>query len=325
MDPRPALHELAEQHALAPAAVARLHQLADLAPEPAHLNRTVPLGLGIIGAALAGLGVVFWVAANWDKLGRFEKFSLLQAVVVVLCGATPWLGRARIPLCIAALLTIGALFAYFGQTYQTGADPWQLFALWAALSLPLCLGIKHDALWTPWAMVAMSAVSLWIHARSGNFWRAEPADLGTHLAGWTLILILIFGLSPILRRHTGAGIWAMRTALTFGTIVVMLTALGAMFDKVGPTLHFWLALSLMSGAAFAFCTPRLHDTFALSAVGLSLNVLLLGAMARWLFDLNKGELILDLLIIGIIAAALLGVTVKLILNQARRHAAGEAA
>jgi len=325
MDPRPALHQLAELHALSPAAVARLHQLADLAPEPLHLDRTVPLGVGILGAALGGLGIVFWVAANWDTLSRLEKFSLLQAVVIILCGAALWLGRVRMPLCIAALLTIGALFAYFGQTYQTGADPWQLFALWAVLSLPLCLGIKHDALWTPWAMVAMSAVSLWIHAHSGNFWRAEPADLGIHLAGWGMVLILVFGLSPILGRYTGAGTWAMRTALTLGTIVVMLTALGVLFDSAGPTLHFWLALALMSGAAFAFCTPSLHDTFALSAIGLSLNVLLLGAMVRWLFDLNKGEMIVDLLIIGIIAAALLGVTVKLILNQARRHAAGEAA
>jgi len=325
MDPRLALHELAELHALSPAAVARLHQLADLTPEPPHLNRTVPLGLGILGAALGGLGIVFWVAANWDTLGRFEKFSLLQAVVVILCGTALWLGRARMPLCIAALLTIGALFAYFGQTYQTGADPWQLFALWAVLALPLCLGIKHDALWTPWAMVAMSAVSLWIHAHAGNIWRAQPADFGIHLTGWGMVLILIFGLSPILRQHTGAGMWAMRTALTLGTITVMLTALGALFDHVVPSPHFWLALALMSGAAFAFCTPRLHDTFALSAIGLSLNVLLLGAMVRWLFDLNKGELILDLLIIGIIAAALLGVTVKLILNQARRHAVGEAA
>lgn len=325
MDPRPALHELAELHALSPAAAARLHQLADFGPEPPHLNRTVPLGLGMLGAALGGLGIVFWVAANWDTLSRFGKFSLLQAVLLVLCGAALWLGRARLPLCIAALLTIGALFAYFGQTYQTGADPWQLFALWAVLSLPLCMGIKHDALWTPWTLVAMSAISLWIHARAGNAWRAEPSDLGTHLAGWGMVLLLIFGLGPILRRHTGAGVWAMRTALTFGTIVVMLTALGALFGNAAPVPHYWLALALLGAAAFAFCTPHLQDTFALSAVGLGLNVLLLGGMVRWLFDLNKGDLILDLLIIGIIAAALLGVTVKLILNQSRRHAAGEAA
>jgi uncharacterized membrane protein len=325
MDPRPALHQLAVQHTISPAAVARLHQLADLDPEPAHLNRTVPLGVAILGAALGGLGIVFWIAANWDSLGRMAKFSLLQSVVLILCGAALWLGRARMPLCIAALLAIGGLFAYFGQTYQTGADPWQLFALWAALTLPLCLGVRHDAVWTPWTLVAISAISLWIHAHAGNPWRAEPADVGIHLAGWSMVLLVIFALSPVLRRHTGAGAWALRTALTFGVIVVMVTATIALFSGSGVVPHYWLGLAMMAGAAAAFCSPRLHDTFALSAVGLGLNVLVLGGMARWLFEGSRSDIILDLLLIGVLAAAALAATVKLILAQARKHATGDAA
>jgi len=46
--------------------------------------------------------------------------------------------------------SIGGLFAYFRQTYQTGADAWQLFALWAALGLPLCLGVGSVVPWAPW-------------------------------------------------------------------------------------------------------------------------------------------------------------------------------
>ena len=43
----------------------------------------------------------------------------------------------RAPLALLVFLITGGLFASIGQTYQTGADPWQLFALWAALGLPL--------------------------------------------------------------------------------------------------------------------------------------------------------------------------------------------
>ena len=31
-------------------------------------------------------------------------------------------------MALLAMLNIGGLFAFFGQTFQTGADPWQLFA-----------------------------------------------------------------------------------------------------------------------------------------------------------------------------------------------------
>ncbi len=37
---------------------------------------------------------------------------------------------------LLATLLLGVFLALFGQTYQTGADPWQLFANWALLILP---------------------------------------------------------------------------------------------------------------------------------------------------------------------------------------------
>jgi hypothetical protein len=68
-----------------------------------------------------------------------------------MCVGTLWIPAARTPLSLLALLNIGGLFAYFGQTYQTGADPWQLFSLWAALSLPLCLSVRGEGEAQQWA------------------------------------------------------------------------------------------------------------------------------------------------------------------------------
>ena len=89
---------------------------------------------------------------------RRPSYALLAAaaVAVLAAAARPAL---RVPGALAALLATGALFAYFGQTYQTGADPWQLFALWALLTLPLALAARSDALWLPWCLVAMAAPS----------------------------------------------------------------------------------------------------------------------------------------------------------------------
>jgi len=141
MDLRPAMHQLIEQHQLSSKDATRLYEMAEPNEEPARLNRTVPFGIAILAATLVGLGIIFWIAANWENLGRAGRFGLLEAVMVIMCAGALARPPARIPLCLLAFLATGGLFAYFGQTYQTGADPWQLFAIWAALTLPLCLSV----------------------------------------------------------------------------------------------------------------------------------------------------------------------------------------
>jgi uncharacterized membrane protein len=291
-----------------------------LSPEPQGLLRVVPLGMAILAAALGGLGIIFWIAANWESLSRAGKFALLQAVIVVMCTGAIFRPSARPALALLAMLGIGGLFAYFGQTYQTGADPWQLFAIWAALSLPLCLGARSDALWAPWALVCMSAIALWIHAHAGHDWRVTPSDLPYHLAGWIAALLLVFALSPGLSRYTGAGLWGMRVAVTLATCIITWSGLFALFgSSVGP--QYALGMAVLAGAAALLCTARFHDSYALSAIGLALNCLLVGGMARLLLDKNTSrDPIIETMVIGLVAAGLLAVTVKMVIAVARKHA-----
>lgn len=324
MDLRAALQELAERYELSNKAEARLNALAGFDVEPGGLHTTLPFGMAILAAALGGLGFIFWIAANWGALSRAGHFALLEAVVAAMCVGAFLRPAARPALSLLALLGIGGLFAYFGQTYQTGADAWQLFALWAALALPLCLGVRHDALWVPWALVAMSATALWIHAHVGGAWQVRGDDLPYHLAGWGAALLLVFGLSPGMKRYTGAGAWGLRVAVTLATCLITWTGLFALFDNhVAP--QFALALVLLGGAAAALRTARLHDTFALSAVAFAINVLLVIGMVYWLLDGAGHEPIFQMIVVGLVAAGLLAATVKIVVSVAHQHAQERAA
>ena len=318
MDVRFALNELAIQHKLGPEARARLEALAPPDSEPQDINRSVPLGIAILGALHGGLGIIFWIAANWESLTKLERFALLQTLIVVMCTGAALRPAARLPLAILALLATGGLFAYFGQTYQTGADPWQLFALWAALTLPLCLGVRHDTLWTAWVVVAMSALSLAIESLSGRV-----QNLSVILTCWGLASLLIFFLGVTWRRHTGAGLWSLRTAMALTAMLVTACALQALFAaSVAPA--YLLGMLILGAAATAFCRAQHYDTFALSVIGLGLNVLLVGGLARLRFDGPRGETLLPLLILGLAAAGLLAATVNLILRVSRQHDVGDA-
>jgi uncharacterized membrane protein len=324
MDLRLALHELAATHALDRRASDRLEQLAGLNTEPPALQRALTIGSAVLAAALGGFGLILWIAANWETFGRSGRFALLQGAVLSMCIGALWRPALRVPLALVALLATGALFAYFGQTYQTGADPWQLFALWAALTLPLCLGLRSDVLWAPWVLVVLTAVALWIQAHTGNRWRIEPADFQMHLVGWIAALAVTLAMSPLGHRFTGAGTWSLRAAATLAVLMITATALGGLFMRSIAT-HYTLGLLLLAAAAIAFTARRSFDVFCLSAVALGLNTLLVAGLARLLFDNDGGggDPIGRLLMIGLVAAALLAASVSAVLKLARQHASAE--
>jgi hypothetical protein len=319
MSSRLVLYELARRHGVPPAGVAALVRQADLSQPPPALQRWLWRGIAVLAAALVGLGLILWLAANWDTLGRMGRFALLQAAVLAACLAAALRPAIRAPAGLAALLGIGGLFAYFGQTYQTGADAWQLFALWAVLALPLCLGARSDVLWAPWAMVAMTAIALWTFAHTGHQWRVEPRDIGTFGAAWIASGLLVAMLSAPASRWTGAGPWAFRTAATLAVVAVSLGALGGLFhSRVAP--HYGLGAALLVVAAAVLAQRRAFDVFALSAVALALDALLVAGLARLVFEGSGPDPVGQLLFIGLVAAGLLAASVHIILRLARAHA-----
>ncbi len=322
MNTRETINELAARHGLGADPLRALLRLAGLDAQPEGLARRLPRSVALLGAALAGLGLLMWVAANWAELGRMMRFALLQALLLAACLGAAARPAARAPLALLAFLATGALFAYFGQTYQTGADAWQLFALWALLGLPLALGTRSDLLWAPWALVAMLAIVLWTHTHSGYLWRVTPDELRVHLIGFAAILACGIALSPALQRLTGAGAWALRCQVLLAVVAISAAGLAGLFhSRVAP--QYGLALLVLGAAAVLLSSRRGFEVFALSAVALALNSLLVGGLVRLLFhERRSGDPIGELLLLGLCAAGLLAASVSLILRLQRRSVEG---
>ena len=283
--------------------------------QPPGADAALSRGVAVLAAALLGLGAIFWVAAHWAALGRIGQFALLQALVAAAGLAGALAPRVRTALLLLALLAQGGLLAYFGQTYQTGADPWQLFAWWAALGLPLALAARSDGVWAPWALVCAVAVSLWMYTQQGRQWTGDQAEVLVQLAGWGIMLALGAALSawPPLQRFTGAGPWGFRSAVILACVLVGLTGLSALFaHAVRPA--YWLALSMLGLAAFAMVRARLHDLHALSALGLVIDTLLVCGLGRLLLAGLDQDAFAAFLLLGLAAAGLVAATVAFILK-----------
>lgn len=315
-------YELAHQHRLDPHQYAALAEAAGLHAEPAGALTWLIRTVTVVAGALLGLGSILWVAANWDSLGRIGQFVLLQSLVGAAALAGLVLRPGRAALLLLALLAQGGLLAYFGQTYQTGADPWQLFALWAALALPLGLAARSDVVWAPWSLVVTVGIALWLHAHQGRALTAEHASSLAYVAAWAACFTVAAGLSrwPPAQRHTGAGTWSFRTAITLACLMVGATGLSALFSHdVRPA--YALALLVLVAAALLLVRAGIIDVLALSAIGLAVDGLLICGLGRWLLNLGSNDPIFSLLFLGLTAAGLVAATVWAILRLTRGHPA----
>ena len=113
------------------------------------------LGFQWLASIFIGVSFIFFVAANWDELGTLGKFFIIQIPVVLSALAYLYFKNQSIKksALTIAFLTIGAAFALFGQTYQTGADTWQLFFNWALIAAPFVFISRTTVLYVLWGLV----------------------------------------------------------------------------------------------------------------------------------------------------------------------------
>lgn len=126
-------------------------------------------------------GVITLIAANLDYFSDLAKIYGLQTllVVTVVLGIYCFIRESRrqakeklkwktYSIFFVVSVLLGGLFALVGQTYQTGADVWQLFAVWTLCQLPFLLLFPNVASALLFAATANVAFYLFNEQNSHN-------------------------------------------------------------------------------------------------------------------------------------------------------------
>lgn len=257
------------------------------------------LWLGTIALANA---VIFFFAFNWDDLGRFAKFGLVEAAILVALLACWWLDFDGLPAkAILFLLTLltGALLALTGQVYQTGADSWQLFAWWAVLILPWVLVGRFSPLWLAWLALLNLATYLYF---------ALSYD-GAHLL-WVLFGLNTFALIlwEVAHRQGLAWLrdsWPPRLVAIASGIMATGLFLWALGDADGgAAIAAVLAYAAWLAALYGWYRHVRPDLFMLAGGTLSLIVAVIGFLSKHLIgsgDYAGSFLLIGLVVIGMSA------------------------
>jgi len=305
-DLRETIIDWARQGRLRPEDLRRALLLEGALPSVADWRRFLErllLWLGTMGIAS---GVIFFLAYNWEKLGRFAKLGLVEVLVVAALVFVGRLGLER-PAGTAALLAsamlVGALLALIGQTYQTGADTFELFTVWAFAILPWVVIGRFPVLWLGWLALVNLAVTLYLQTFPGLFGLLFDAEQML----WVLLGVNTVALAAW-EGAAAAGVvwlrerWATRLlATTAGTVATVLAVFAVIDEASGWALLAWLIWLVV---AYAVYRHRLRDLYVLAGGVLSLIVVLTTFLGKHLIDFDEagGFLLIGLVVIGLSAA-----------------------
>lgn len=290
------LVSLIEQGAIPPEQVARAVQAAGLHPSPRAWAVFIDRLLLWLGGLALAFAVLFFIAYNWAEMGRWLRFGVVQAAIVLAVGVAVW-GKAsptvrRVALTAASLL-VGVLLALFGQVYQTGADAWQLFFVWALLTLPWVWVARFALLWVLWLGLLNLTTGLYFHTWGGPF----GVLAGSDAALWGL-----FGLNTLAlvvwewgARYRWPRQWAVRLLAVGSGVPITLLMMklivdsGLSWSPVLVVYPLWLAAVY---GVYRFWRPELFMIAGGCISLLTVATLLLARVLLWEGDWQEGSLML---------------------------------
>ncbi|MDJ0813631.1 MAG: DUF2157 domain-containing protein [Woeseiaceae bacterium] len=273
----------------------------------------------VLGAAHFLAGVVFFFAYNWDDLGPFARFGLLQGALIVALVAAFAAGLHRPAgqaLLIAASVITGVLFGVIGQVYQTGADAWELFAAWTVLVLPWLFASRSSAHWFLWCALALTAFSAYGDQVLIPMGVIAAGDFMA-VAGALVIAFLVL-VELVIRAGVG---WLdqrwMRVSLALvGLAILLIPAIGFVLEGDGDELGF--AMFLVAAGALGYIYARVLPEFAVVAIATGFAALLaMVAGGRVIFEIvgtdgEAGSLVMGLLMLLLWCGFLTASTVRLL-------------
>ncbi len=307
---------------------AQLYEWAVGRPSDQRLTRGLTRGLVLVAALLLGSGLIFWIAANWSEWSRGARLGLIQfALLAAVAAACLW-PAVRNAALLGAILALGGLLAFIGQTYQTGADTWQLFATWAALSLLWVLAARSDLMWTVWVVIAALALALWtgplgLWDQLFSAGRQTAAMQSLSMLAWFvlgLVPLVVASIAP-LRPAGGWGRWSHRVAWGMALAVWAGSCVAELFVGRG-WLGLWSVAALLIALVFWLSLrTRWRDLPTLSLTVAAANVLVVALAARLLF--SRYEDVGALLVLGLLGLACLGASATWLLRQQQSSKWGE--
>ncbi len=285
---RSQLIQILEQGHIASDKINEALSLLEISPNASRWRNFIDHLLLWVGALAIALSVVFFIAYNWNELGKFTKFAGVELLLVLGIVAYWKLGDTKILAKIALLLSsifLGVLLALIGQTYQTGADPWQLFFYWSIMMLPWAFIGRFAAIWLVWVFLINLSSYLYFDTVGSIFWMRLDSGINFLWISFvinTVILICWEALSGYyvwLNERWASRIIAVASGIAITWIIIDLILISKPLSITSSLI--WLAWFIIFTALYLF---KIKDLFMLSGSFLSGSMVITIFCIRYIID-----------------------------------------
>lgn len=299
------LNALADHYRFDAATRERALTLARILPDSWQWQRFLDRTLLVLAVMMLASAVIFWIAFNWNGMGRFFKLALVEgalvAAVIFAALQKPRTLASQAGLLLSTLL-VGPVLALVGQTYQTGADTYELFAVWATLTLPWVALSRWRIAWCVWVVIANVGMQLYF----ANVWRPQGFSffdshgLLAHvlLNGALLWLAEAWGRKSLFGDHA-----SLERLLALFTLVAAVFAYGNAIHDSASGIVALVSILVVAGISIAYRYWRL-DVLILAMWSTASIGMVVTTLGRVLHGGGAGAFLLTgMVVIGLSAGA----------------------
>ncbi|WP_118972839.1 DUF2157 domain-containing protein [Taibaiella koreensis] len=252
-----------------------------------------------LGLAFVLAGIIFFFAFNWASLHKVIKLGLVETLIAV-CIAVVVLNKRldekikNILLATASIL-VGALFAVFGQIYQTGADAYDLFLGWTLAILIWTLVSGFPVLWFIFMLLCNATLCLYIEQRTSHVEAIEMLSWLFGLNALFALLVEAVALGRPVQDKTG---WLSGLAAIAAVCSITIAVCLGIIDR-SPGFSISLLLAIAGFAAGIWYGLRHRKLLYLALIPFAVIIILITAIVRPFNDPVGIFFLVSLLIIGL--------------------------
>jgi len=248
-------------------------------------------------------------------MGKLLKFGLIESAIIACVIPALIFKRNTIVgrlLLLAASILTGVFMAVFGQTYQTGADVFELFANWSVLILGWVIVSEFAALWVAWLVITNTAIILYWN-QVGHPCYDLPLDLLFIVLGCINAVVLALreiGAQKKLVWLQGRWVRSLLVAAVLTALTVPVVTLITEFDMADEMSAIFGSLLWIAAAIGTFiCFRRvLKDMIPLALLTMDCCFVFLMFVGKVLFNSCDSYnewlfLVMAFIIIGVVSAA----------------------
>jgi uncharacterized membrane protein len=273
-----------------------------------------------LGVGFTVSGVIFFFAYNWTDLHRLAKTGLAEGLIIATATLVllPKINiNIRNVILTGASVLVGALFAVYGQIYQTGANAYDFFLGWTVF-VTLWVAVSNFApLWLLY-LVLINTTFILYSQQVANDWSLIFIFTALFIIN-AIILIPAILLSGY-RKTVSISAWFLNiVALACASYSVIGIIIG-IFDRYerSTALPVLISITVVTFALGILHGLKTKKSFYLAMIPLSLIIIVSALFIKLIMEMSF-ELLLSLLFpLGLFIIASVTLTVKNLINLQKK-------